>query len=161
MRYLAWIAAVCCVSRIAIAADPASPLHVAKIGPQAVGAAIGKVARYVRGQDCVFRRDYADCSVRDPRSGVEYIVFGKNVTMAIAENRQAPSVALPYSIHFGESMTAVLEKLPMGDAEYWTSGNDFITSTHQYVGENDVLFDVELHFEEGALVKVVYRSDTI
>ena len=161
MRSIAWIAAVCFVSRVAFAAEPSSPLHLPKIGPQSVGAAMGKVARYARGQDCVFRPDHADCSVRDPKSGVEYVVFGKNVTIAIAEMQHASSARLPYGMRFGESMAAVLGKLPMSNEQSWTSGNEFIVSDHQYIGENDWSFGLEIHFEAGALVKVVYRSGSI
>lgn len=133
--------------------------RIASLGPKTVGSTLSEVRSYKRGDNCWIEKDQADCEFIDPKSGVRYVVFNKNVSQVIARQSEA-KVTLPLGLQFGESLSAVQKKLASigGDAWVLIPYLEALSSTGDYEVKSGWTFKVQLRFSRGSLTEVRYES---
>src|SRR5437016_14520805 len=81
-----------------IRAGDRKPEKIGQLGAATVGSTFEEVRNYKPGKGCLIENGQADCMFTDS-NGVEFIVFGKNVTTVTATSRSKSALGvLPFGL---------------------------------------------------------------
>lgn len=140
---------------------------IAPLGRFTVGSKLSDVRTLRRSENCLIEGENADCTFIDS-SGVAYVVLEDSVIAAsVSEKTAGPGVLLPFGLEFGEGVDSAVRKL-VAQHGTWVLGEDpgvsagiVLSSRERFVGMNGWDFNVEIRFQSGRLVSVLYGSGAI